>query len=330
VAGGAAPVAADPAWVIVAPPDFAPAIETVLTLYDAVYDVMAGLDPRLAVTDTSKVSFTKDIWLSELADTMHGEGKAQYFVSRLQVLSSNKPQDAKARDEIFRALRKPRILGGPNPEPGNMPFLPAAVDDPDLKIPGAALPLTLYKRMELWAAGKFDADWSGAEPDPVPLDKLSEQDRPQALDRAALEACVDGPFFPESKPAELCFWRRLTKIEDNVGLVQIIITPNRQDAGRRQMACCTERLPHPQSNEQSPGRRRQRLADARLVEMRLLDDYDGQQAVSGPPDFLDRRHRARGGAGALARRHSTLFRSSGWTRPAFPKFESYHAALSSL
>jgi hypothetical protein len=204
---GAAPLAADPAWVIVAPPDFAPAIENVVTLYDAVYNVMAGLDPHLAVSDTSKVSFTKDIypilrrvsqmhWLSEIADRRHGEGKAQYFVSRLQVLSSNKPQDADARDEIFQALRKPPILGGPNPEPGNMPFLPAEVNDPKLKIPGAALPLTLYKRMELWAAGKFDADWSGAERDPVPLDKLSEKDRPQALDRAALEACVGGPFFP--------------------------------------------------------------------------------------------------------------------------------------
>ena len=50
--------------------------------------------------------------------------------------------------------------------------------------------------MERWAQGKFDADWPGAEPAPTPLDKLPEQDRPQALDRAALEACVGGPFFP--------------------------------------------------------------------------------------------------------------------------------------
>ena len=39
-------------------------------------------------------------------------------------------------------------------------------------------------------------DWPGAEPAPTPLDQLPEQDRPQALDRAALEACVGGPFFP--------------------------------------------------------------------------------------------------------------------------------------
>ena len=40
------------------------------------------------------------------------------------------------------------------------------------------------------------ADWPGAEPAPTPLDKLPDKDRPQALDRAALEACVGGPFFP--------------------------------------------------------------------------------------------------------------------------------------
>jgi hypothetical protein len=30
----------------------------------------------------------------------------------------------------------------------------------------------------------------------APLDKLAEQERPQTLDRAALEGCVGGPFFP--------------------------------------------------------------------------------------------------------------------------------------
>ena len=76
--GSTATIAADPAWVIVAPPDFAPAIENVVTLYDVVYNVMAGFDPRLAVSDATKVSFTKDIypilrrvshmhWVSEFA-----------------------------------------------------------------------------------------------------------------------------------------------------------------------------------------------------------------------------------------------------------------------
>jgi hypothetical protein len=209
--GSPAPVAADPAWVIVAPPDFSPALENVVTLYDAVYNVMAGFDPRLAVTDKSKVSFTKDIypilrrvsnmhWVSQFAADFHGEGKRAHFISRVDELSSNKSTHANARKKIFGKLRAPQGGGG------NMPFLPEVddpVNDPKEKIPGAALPAAQYKRMELWANGKFDADWTGAEPAPTPIDKLPDKDRPQALDRAALEACVGGPFFPGIEASRL-------------------------------------------------------------------------------------------------------------------------------
>jgi hypothetical protein len=196
--GSTALLAADPAWVIIAPPDFAPPIESVVTLYDAIYNVMARFDPRLAVSDATTVSFTKDIypilrrvshlhWVSRVAARRHGEGMRLHFISRVHELSRNTSQDAAARDEIFQALRRPQGGGG------NMPKLP---DQAIREAPGAALTEVQYKRMELWAQGKFDADWPGVEPVPTPLDKLPEQDRPQALDRAALEACVGGPFFP--------------------------------------------------------------------------------------------------------------------------------------
>ena len=115
-----------------------------------------------------------------------------HFISRVDELSSNKPQDAEARDEIFQALRKPKGHGGRQYAAPTQ----CEVDNPQERIPGAALTATQYKRMELWAKGKFEADWTGAEPAPTPLDQLPEKDRPQALDRAALEACVGGPFFP--------------------------------------------------------------------------------------------------------------------------------------
>ena len=191
-------VAADPAWVIVAPPDFAPAIENVVSLYDAVYNVMSGFDPRLAVGDATSVSFTRDIypilrrvsylqWVSETAARRHGDGKRLHFISRVRELSSNKPQDANARTEIFEALRKPNGTGG-----GNMPKLPTQA----VTQPGASLTEVQYQRMERWAQGKFDADWPGVEPVAPPLDQLKVRDRPEALDRAALDACVGGPFFP--------------------------------------------------------------------------------------------------------------------------------------
>ena len=201
--GSAAPVTADPAWVIVAPPDFAPALGNVVSLYDAVYNMMAGFEPRLAVSDATPVSFTKDIypllqrvsnmhWVSKIAAKRHGEGKRMHFTSRVDELSSNKPEHAAARMEVLKALRKPKGIPGA-PGDGTMPKLPnLAVSE----APGAAITEVQYKRMERWAHGKFDADWPGAEPAATPLDRLPEQDRPRALDRAALEACVGGPFFP--------------------------------------------------------------------------------------------------------------------------------------
>ena len=42
---------AEPAWVIVAPPDFAPAIENAITLYDVAYDAMVQLNPTLEPAD---------------------------------------------------------------------------------------------------------------------------------------------------------------------------------------------------------------------------------------------------------------------------------------
>jgi hypothetical protein len=50
--------------------------------------------------------------------------------------------------------------------------------------------------MRRWSEGRFTADWRGRAPAAKALDALPPKDRPRALDRAALEACVGGGFFP--------------------------------------------------------------------------------------------------------------------------------------
>jgi hypothetical protein len=201
--GSATVIVADSAWVIVAPPDFAPPIENVITLYDVVYNVMAKFDPKLAVTDTTKVSFTRDIypilrrvsnlhWVSDVAARHHDEGAVDYFISRVTELASKQGKPAQnERDRIFGALRNPQGDGGTMPKV------------PDGTVRGAALTEVQYKRMERWAKGEFESDWPGAEPTPTLFDKLLEKDLPQALDRAALEACVGGPFFPGIEASQL-------------------------------------------------------------------------------------------------------------------------------
>ncbi|MDQ3258986.1 MAG: LodA/GoxA family CTQ-dependent oxidase, partial [Acidobacteriota bacterium] len=193
---------AESAWVIVAPPDFAPPIENIITLYDVVYNIAVALHPSLKIRDDTPVSFTSYIypilrrvsnmhWVSDVADRGHGPGAGGHFMedSQLQLLSSNnKSPDSPAfvrRNAIFQRLRKPFPPGGG----GDMPRLPGGDDE------RVSLTEVQYKLMERWAKGEFTSDWTG-QPTPLPLDKMPVQDRPGALDRAALEACVGGGFFP--------------------------------------------------------------------------------------------------------------------------------------
>jgi hypothetical protein len=201
LSGAAETIEAVPAWVIVAPPDFAPPIENVITLYDIVYEIAARIDPTLAISETTPVSFTRDIypllrrvsnlhWVSDLAGGAHRPGLRNYFLDedRLNnLLSRNDRSESSTsaieRNRVFRALKKPGT------DVGGMPLLSGGDTD-------VTLTDTQYRRMERWAKGEFEADWSGHEPEPLPLDQLPVQDRPHALDRAAMEACVGAGLFP--------------------------------------------------------------------------------------------------------------------------------------
>lgn len=190
-------IEADPAWVLVGVPDFAPEIQNVITLYDVVYDMMAKLDPAWMERALAHVSFTRDIfpifrrvsnmhWVSDVAMIRHAPGKRGHFVSRVDELSSSSPEHQQARDFIFHKLRTPQGTGG------NMPKLPASMD-PKMIV---SLTQVQYGRMEKWAKGEFEADWEGQEPALVPLDELPIEERPGALDRSALESCVGAGRFP--------------------------------------------------------------------------------------------------------------------------------------
>lgn len=190
-------IEADPAWVLVGVPDYAPEIQNVITLYDVVHSMMAKMNPALMEKALANVSFTRDIypifrrvssmhWVSDVAMIRHAPGKRGYFVARLDELSSNAAEQSDARGFIFRKLRNPQGGGG------NMPKLPASMD------PGMIVSLTplQYSRMEKWANGEFQADWPGQAPAPVPLEQLPVAEQPEALDRAALESCVGAGRFP--------------------------------------------------------------------------------------------------------------------------------------
>lgn len=196
---GSADIEADAAWVIVAPPDYAPEIQNVITLWDIVADMTARLRPKSEVADKTPVSFTRDIapilrrvsnmhWVSEVSAGGHAPHSPGHFIARMANLASNAPGEPNARDVVFQRLRNP--LTGE----GDMPFLPAKL----VKEGAATATLTSvqYAKMERWARGDFTADWTGAEPQPIPYDDLPVSERPNALDRAPLEASVGAGRFP--------------------------------------------------------------------------------------------------------------------------------------
>lgn len=92
---------------------------------------------------------------------------------------------AERRHHIFEHLRNPQGGGG------DMPML-NYIDTEEF----VALTEFQYKLMQRWVEGDFESDWTGAPPAPLRLEEMPPRERPHALDRAALEACVGGGFFP--------------------------------------------------------------------------------------------------------------------------------------
>ncbi len=195
------------AWVLVGPPDFAPPIGNVISLYDIVYDTAQALfrvhlDPLLAA---GRCSFTQhiypilrraaDIWWVDESAFGHAPGAGGDFLdaARFALLQSNNQTlgspERRAREGVVSRLRRPDGSGG------NMPELNAEFDT------GRAPRLTpvQFELMQRWARGEFEADWQGADPRAAPVVPLAQvplAEQPFSLDKAALGACVGASFYP--------------------------------------------------------------------------------------------------------------------------------------
>lgn len=202
-------VATSQAWVIVGPPDFAPGITNLVTLYDVLFDlaVTRGLLP--APTELSEpLSFRHHVrpllqravgyrWVNRWA-TFGGTGKAR--VSGFGVgdtpggfwaaLADPSPQAAPLRRRIVDRLRNPDP-SGPAPQVRPLELMPRISDALwRRRDEGNVLTLTptQYKIMLAWAEGAFVND----------LDQTNRLREllPDGLDRLAIEACVGGPLYP--------------------------------------------------------------------------------------------------------------------------------------
>jgi L-lysine epsilon oxidase-like protein len=203
-------VEAAPAWIVVGPPDFAPPIDNIVTMYDAIYDVglrSLGYDPSIYDVAGSKFldgfapSFESDIypilrrafmyrWVynedTPNPPTFHAT--LNNLVALSTPPSGGNDPNAGKRNAIFRRLRAPTQTTDQF-DSGKMPKVYGDNGDgPNGN--GLTLTVTQYEIMRRWEKGQFTRG-NGPIPPPIPTTVTSS-----GLDRAVLEACVGGAFFP--------------------------------------------------------------------------------------------------------------------------------------
>lgn len=219
-------VKVEPAWVICAPPDFAPHLTSVVTLYDLMYDVAArelvlpaneavystgALKGLAAVNQEFKragrpvLSTYQPDFAAEIYPILYSAVASMFLfqpaighhgaLAQWAKLASKDPKYAAERQGVMAWLREP------DAKPSNsFPYMPKLLGDEPYPLPGGAgvhqrvrltVTPTQYALLQQWVKGKF------VEPAAVPPAPPTKPNiTPEGLDRAALENCVGGAFFP--------------------------------------------------------------------------------------------------------------------------------------
>jgi hypothetical protein len=157
-------VAHHPAWVVVGPPDFAPGIDSLITLYDVAFQ--AGID-KGALKPEPVPSFRRHIKpLIERAAALRWVNSFNKWNDLATVdwgaLANTGAASAAARAIIAKRLQKP----------GLRDFI---------------MPAFMSQYVDQWVAGQFISDLDAPD---------IHVSIPDQLDRAALDACVGNNFFP--------------------------------------------------------------------------------------------------------------------------------------
>jgi len=202
----------DPAWVICAPPDYAPMQKSVRTMWDLMRDVAitAGMMPRPA-----RPSFTKDIlpifqrmtdlqWVNAGFAAAFGWGGQFDYTTTQWIKKLNDPSAAnmEMRRTISNNFRRYDVSGAEAPQ--LWPWLYGdAISIPtqgSVRQHAALSPLQL-SFLDQWVKGDFDADFidrTGCPhvPEPMTIDKLPVADQPDMLTKAAMDFCLADAFHP--------------------------------------------------------------------------------------------------------------------------------------
>ena len=202
---------AEPAWVVTAPPNYAPQLKGVRTMYDLLVDlyIRAGW-----IAAPSSVSFRDDVhailrrltglqWVNQGFAAQFGHFGPWNFedpalIARLRQVPPAGTFDLHAdlRRQIFNSFRPPEPRDG-NPMPWPWLYGDASPDASGHDSPrqNCAITATQYETLRRWAQGDFVDDWL-APAAATSIDEVPLADQPTMLDRAALEFCLADAFHP--------------------------------------------------------------------------------------------------------------------------------------
>ena len=212
---GQAPIDAEPGYVAVTPPNYAPGIPGLITMDDTVREMFyeQGWIGRPNTT-----SLTNDVWpvfdrLTGLQWVNHGFFVLHGCGSRLNSrdaavigrLRDPRPENGLFRQAVLALFRDPALQG--DLDEAKIPQTYGdGVDSigwPDEKHPRPphatalqAVTPTQFAHLTRWAAGDFTDDWPGAFPGPGMFADLAPAEQVANLERAALHDCLGAPFHP--------------------------------------------------------------------------------------------------------------------------------------
>jgi L-Lysine epsilon oxidase N-terminal/L-lysine epsilon oxidase C-terminal domain len=241
IKGISRPIPAVGAWCLCGPPSFSPFARNVVSLWDTLFD-LAAREMTLPTNDvkydgvlsslrdvnkelkgkawghvtlsTYVPVFETDIWpilragldagyLFDPAQFMHSSLGAYAMAATYKVLASPAAADQAARKGVFDRLHQPGVTGDGLPDHdmpkqlGDDPYPVGSGGWGKTKRLRLTVTPTQYAMLERWKDGKFTS--TTTSPPPIPPATIT----PEGLDRAALEACVGGPFFPGIE----CSWQ---------------------------------------------------------------------------------------------------------------------------
>jgi len=170
------------AWVVVAPPKFAPQLESIVTLYDVLLDYAIAKGFRNALATPSYVKDIYPILLrAERAQWIDRQAVAHHFGPHPITAASAAANGTPTPQQIVRRLITPLDYAGPV----------HTLSGPNANMPDGVGTLTSeqYRIMQEFSVGNFVNDWPPPAP-PAPGTAPSGD----GLDRAALDGCIGGPF----------------------------------------------------------------------------------------------------------------------------------------